>query len=251
MPVFGDQQVIGLTIQEARSTYASSVNSQWPAGTLGVTQDGRWFRFARAGASTLVPGNVLAGPAPVTNHVGNTAVATAAGLNTVTFTQGGTAITQNQYKDGWLVVSVTPGAGFTYGISDHAAVGSAASNAYPLAPGESVQVALTTTSRLDLISNPYRGVIQAPITTLTSNPVGVAVSAPTTGQWCWIQVQGVCGVLTSGTLIIGENAISPAGAAGAVGPNSSGGSETEVVIGQVVRVAATTAWSSIDLKLLS
>ncbi len=222
-------------------------------GTLAanlVKKDGQWFAFCQNGGSTLVPGNVIAAPAIQTNHVGNTATATAAGATTVTFTQGATAVTQNEYKDGYLVVSVTPGAGYTYKISSHDAVGSAASYAWPLAPGESIQVALTSTSRLDLIPNPYRGVIQAPVTTLTSQPVGIAVSAPLANGYAWLGVKGIFGVLTSGTLIIGEQAISPAGAAGAVGPNSSGGSEVEVIIGRVARVAATTAWSSIQVNFL-
>ena len=251
MPIYGDQQVVPLTLAQTRLVGTSAINGQFPAGTLGVTQDGRWFAYARNGAATLVPGNVIAGPAPVTNHVNNTATATAAAVNTVTFTQGATAVTQNQYKDGYLSVSVTPGAGYLYGISDHNAVASATSYAWPLAPGETVQVALTTTSRLDLIANPYRGVIQCPATTLTSQPVGVAVSAPTSGQWCWIQVKGTANVLTEGTVIIGEPVVAPTGTAGACGPGANGaGFQLTPVIGRVARVAATTAWSAIDLNLL-
>lgn len=252
-------QIVQLTNAEIRNTYAGATSGasllsgeRYPVGTLGTTQDGRWFRFAQNGGVTLVPGNLLCGVAPVTNHVGNTATATAAGATTVTFTQGNTAVTQNQYKDGYLVISVTPGAGYSYPISSHDAVPSATAYAWPL-NADSVQVALTTTSRIDLVANPYRGVIQAPATVLISNPVGVAVSAPTANQYCWIQVEGVCGVLTAGTLVAGNRAVNAYATAGAVAPETAvaATSATENTIGQVVRVAASTAWSTIDLHLLS
>jgi hypothetical protein len=246
-------QIVQLTNSEVRSVYTGLIaGERFPVGTLGTTQDGRWFRFARNGGSTLVPGNVVSGVAPVTNQVGNTATATAAGATSVTFTQGATAITQNQYKDGYLSISVTPGAGYIYPISDHPAVASATANTYRL-NGDSVQVALTTTSRIDLVANPFRGVIQAAATTLTSNSVGVAVSAPTSGQYCWVQVEGPANVLTAGTLIVGQRAVTPTGVAGAAGPETAtaANSKTESTIGQVMRVAADTAWSTIDLHLLS
>lgn len=254
-------QIVQLTAQEVRQTYTGGTTpgagllsgERYPVGTLGTTQDGRWYRFAQNGGSTLVPGNVICGPAPVSDYVNNTATATAVGATTVTFTQGATAITQNYFKDGWMSISVTPGAGYMYGISSHDAVGSATSYAWPLAPGESIQVALTTTSRIDLIPNPYRGVIQAPATTLTSTPVGVAVSAPIANAYCWIQVEGMANVLTAGTLVIGNRAVAQTGTAGACGPETATAatSKTEVTIGTVARVAASTAWSAIDLRLLS
>jgi hypothetical protein len=96
-------------------------------------------------------------------------------------------------------------------------------------------------------------VIQCPATTIGSNPVGVAVSAPTTGQYCWIQVEGAANVLTAGTLIVGNRAVAPTGTAGACGPETATAatSKIESTIGQVLRVAATTAFSTIDLHLLS
>lgn len=253
-------QIVQLTNQEVRNTYVAATTGptllsgeRWPVGTLGTTQDGRWYRFCQNGGTLLVPGNVICGPAPVSDYVNLTATATAVGATTVTFTQGATAITQNQFKDGWLSVSVTPGAGYIYGISSHNAVGSATSYAWPLAPGESIQVALTTTSRLDLIPNPYRGVIQAPATTLTSTPVGVCVSPIPADDYGWIQVQGMANVLTAGTLVIGNRAVAQTGTAGACGPETATAatSKTEVTIGTVARVAASTAWSAIDLRLLS
>lgn len=240
---------VDLAEGEAFATYAAT-DERWPCGTIGHVGSGRLFRFAKAGGATLVIGNVIQAAAPVANHVNLTAVATAIGATTIDCALGATAAVIDQYKDGYVSVSVTPGAGQVYVIKTHPANAGSATLTVTLQPGAGVRVALTTTSRIDLITNPYRGVIQAPVTTLTAQVVGVAVSAPTTTKYCWIQTRGIASVLTSGTVIIGEQVISPAGAAGAVGPNSGGGSETESIVGRVARVAATTAWSSIDLSIL-
>ena len=85
-------------------------------------------------------------------------------------------------------------------------------------PGHTLRRALTTTSRMDLVNHPYSRVIQSPATTVAAVPVGVAVSAPTTLLYCWVQTAGVCGVLTSGTAIGGDVVGTGLGTAGAVGP---------------------------------
>ena len=249
MPNVGYSKVLEIPDGEQYNVYAAT-NERYPIGTLGVLQDGRAYRFAKAGGATLVPGNVLAAQVPLANHVDLTGIATALGSTSTTVVLGATAVTKDQYKDGFVSVSVAPGSGQTYSIGAHDAVASSGTFIIPFQSGNVIRgAAITTTSRLDLIPNPYKAVIQAPVTTITSAPVGVAVSAPTSGQHCWVQVLGVASVLTSGTLIVGNRAVTPAGAAGAAGPETAvaANSKIEITIGRVLRVAATTAWSTIDL----
>ena len=248
MPNVGYDFVLELAPGEQYKTYTTEA---FPVGTVGYQQDGRAYKFAQAGGSTLVVGNVLTAPVPVSTHQNLTAVATAVGARTIACALGNTNnLAVNQYKGGILAVSVTPGGGDAYGLMAHVAAALSTTLVANLADGEAVRTALTTTSRLSLVANPYRGVIQAPISTLTSQPVGICVSAPTTTKFCWVQTRGLANVLTSGTVIIGEQVISPAGAAGAVGPNSSGGAEVESIIGRVVYVAADSAWSTVDLNVI-
>lgn len=253
--------VTEITNQEMRTIYTGGTSGanllsgeRFPVGMLGTTQDGRWFRFAQNGAgSALVAGSMYTGPVLQTNHVNNTATATAVGAKTVTFTQGGTAITRNFYKGGTLTVDVTPGGGYSYGIDAHDAVGSATSYAYPLAPGESIQVALTTTSRLSLVSNPWRNLVICPTTTLAAAPAGVAVSLIASNGFGWLQTIGNCSVLTDGTVIIGNLVVSPStNTAGAVVAESATAATTviEVPVGTVTRAAASTAFSTINLSLM-
>lgn len=249
-----------ITNQEARTIRAGATAGAallsgefFPVGMLATTQDGRWYRFAQNGAgATLVAGSIYTGPVLVTNHVNNTATATAVGATTVTFTQGGTAITRNFYKGGTMTIDVTPGGGYTYGIDSHDAVGSAASYAYPLAPGESIQVALTTTSRISLVSNPYRNLVIAPTTTLAAAVAGVAISLVAVNGFGWIQTKGNAAVLTDGTVIIGNEVYSPstntAGACVAEGA-SEAVHNIQKQIGAVLRAAASTAFSTVNLDI--
>lgn len=217
---------------------------RWPLGTQLIMQDGRKYRFAMAGASLLVIGDLLQNAATVANDVGRTAIAAALGARSPTLTTGG-AVTANAYAQGYFVVDVDPGKGL-YCIDNHLAGTTA--TAYNLAAGHAIRVAaLTTTSRVSLIPNPYKSVIQFPATTPTGAAAGVAVSAIGAKGSGWIQTAGNAAVLTSGTLVVGNMAVSIIGA-GAVGPT---GSTTPLVaqqiVGQVVRVAANAAWSTIRL----
>ena len=217
--------------------YSTYTDQRWPLGTQLVLQDGRKFRFAQAGGSTLVPGNVLTAAANIANHVDTTAVASAAGSTSPQTTLGATAATINQYAEGYAVVVTTPDLGRTYKIDNHAAVASAGVLTANLVGGYSVITAWTTSSRVSLIKNSYHAVIQAPITTLTAAPVGVAVTAPTTTVYCWVATSGLCGALYSGTLVLGNNASAVVAAAGATGPSAA---STTAVIGRVQQVAAGT-----------
>jgi len=222
---------------------------RWPLGTKLSIQDGRTFRFAKAGGTILVVGDLLTAAANVANDVGRTGIATAAGSRAPTLTTGG-AVTANFYAEGFWNTSVTPGGGESRKIDNHLAGTTA--TVYNLAPGHSIGTAITTTSRIDLIKNPYDAVIQAPVTTTTGAPVGVAVTAIAATTGCgWIQTKGMAAVLTSGTVVLGSP-VNNIQVAGAVGPPENTTVATlakQHVVGICQRVAASGAWSSILLSL--
>jgi len=232
---------------EQYNTYAAA-SQRWPFGTALRAQDGRMYRFARAGGATLVIGDLLTAAANVANDVGRTGIAAAVGSRAPTLTMGG-ATTANLYAEGYWQNSVTPGGGDSYVIDNHLAGTTAV--AFNLAQGHAIRTAITTTTRVDLIQNPYKGVIQTPVTTTTAAPVGVAVSAPTTTLHCWIQTQGMASVLTSGTVVLGSP-VNNIQVAGAVGPPENTTVSTlakQLVVGICQRVAASGAWSDVYLTL--
>lgn len=178
-----------------------------------VNGSGR-FRFCKAGASNLVAGNWIQSPAQVANHQNIAPTATfAIGATAVTVTLGATAATANQYAGGQIVVTITPGLGQAINISGHPAADSGATLSLTLE--EPLRVALSTTTRVDLVPNQYNGVIQSPVTTLTGTAVGVATYIITAAEYGWLQVGGLAGALIAGTPAVGSALVLPGTAAGA------------------------------------
>lgn len=194
--------------------FVSSATPVHRLGTRAVDQDGRVFRYVKAGAADLVAGNVLQSPAITANHLANTPPAVAVGATSFTYTPGATLGTAGQYNDGFLQVDTTPGNGYTYGVSSHLAFASA--TAFTLNLKDPIQVALTTSSRVGLIANKYNGVIQLPVTTATGTIVGIATYIITANQYGWIGTWGQFSVLTTGTPALGAMVMGPGTVAGAV-----------------------------------
>lgn len=194
--------------------YDSSTTQAHQLGARMADNYGRIFRYAKAGGSALVAGNVVQGPAQVTTHQVMTPSAAAIDAVEVSATLGATnAVTANQYTDGFLVIDTTPGNGYAYVIKSHPAAAASAACVFTLA--EPLKVALTTSSRVSLVANAFNGVIQAP-TTLTGTPVGVAIHPAAAGEYTWIQTHGLCPVLCAGTPAVGSAVGVPGSAAGAV-----------------------------------
>jgi len=195
--------------------YTSSATQYHKLGERLVTTDGRVFRYVKAGAVDLVAGNWIQSPAQIGNHQ-NLAVANASiGDSTITVTLGGTAATENYYAGGQAVVTITPGLGQAINIIGHPAQTSG-SGTLVLTLGEPLRVALTAANtKIDLVPNQYRGVIQNPVTTLTGACVGVAVYIIAASEFGWLQRSGLCGALIAGTPAVGAAIVVPGTAAGA------------------------------------
>lgn len=198
--------------------HSSSATPAHAPGTRVTSNDGRVYRYAKAGAVDLVAGNAIQAPAPVANHLNTTAVAAAVGDLALTSALGATAATAGQYSGGWAVISTGPGNGYAYRIAGHAAVLS--SGNITVALEDPVQVALTTSSRIDFYANDYVGVIQTPVTTLTGAVVGGAVYPVTAAQWGWIQTRGTFAGLIDGTPAVGQALSCPGAVAGGFAINS-------------------------------
>lgn len=192
-----------------------------PSITLGAryeAPDGRVYRYVRAGASALVAGNVVQAPAEDTADQNIAGTTTAVGATEIT--TGAMTVTANQYAGGYVTVTVTPGLANTYRIKSHAAYTAAAAT---FLLDEPILVALTSTSRLDFIPNPYNGVVACP-TTRTSAIVGVAVNDITASRYGWVQVHGPCNVLNdaAGALTVGVSVMPSTSVTGAVRLQTAG-----------------------------
>lgn len=212
-------------------------------GVRAVTGDGREFRFITAGGVTLIPGTLLQASAQIANHqnLAPTAVA-AIGATSVTVTLGATAATVNQYSGGWALITVTPGQGYMYQISSHPAA--ALSTTLTLTLTDALIVALSTASRVDLIANPYNGVIINP-TAASSCPVGAAVFGITNAYYGWIQTKGVTNLLADGAVTVGTSLVASNATAGAV----EAGTGVQALVGTAVTDISTTEYGAVNINL--
>lgn len=213
--------------------------------------DGRRFRYAKAGAVAVVVGKLYQAPIPVTNHVLQTAVAAAAGARTFDLALGATAITADQYRDGYVVVDLATNTGFghMYQIQTHGAVASSGTFSIPLR--SPLQVAIDTTANsVSLIPNNYSGVILAVATTPTAVLAGVAAGPIPIGQFGWVQVAGVAKCLGVTPIAATGHYCMVATTTGAVMEQSTAVSATVPNVGQVLQGVVTASYSTINITYL-
>ena len=213
--------------------------------------DGRRFRYAKAGAVAVVVAKLYQAPIPITNHVLRTPSAAAVGDRTVTIALGATAATENQYRDGDLVVDLATNTGFghIYQIGNHKAIASSGSFAVPLR--SPVQVAISTqATSVSLVPNNYSGVILAIATTPTASLAGVSVKPIPIAEFGWIQVAGNCMCLSEDNGAVSMTAgyqCMVGVTTGSVMPQATAVSLTVPNVGSVIRAAATGEYSTICL----
>lgn len=226
----------------------SSATPAHPIGTRAVDDTGRVFRYVKAGAVDLVAGNVLQSPAIVALHLANTPPVVAIGATSFSYTPGATGGVADLYQDGFLQVDTAPGPGYTYGVAGHAAI--TASVAFTLNLKDPIQVALTATSRVGLIQNKYRGVIQMPVTTATGTAVGIATYVITANQYGWIGTWGQFSVLIAGTPALGAIVMAPGAVAGAAEIIVAAGTLIVAqILGSMSQVGVAGKFNYVDVKI--
>lgn len=237
----GDLQIVAADL-----THNSSIQMH-NLGERAVTPDGRSFRYVKVGATATVTGKLYQAPAEVTNHQNLAPTAdVAAGDLSFTVTLGATAATANQYAGGWAVVTVTPGVGQMLKIKSHPAANASATLLLTLE--DPVGVALTTAaSKIDLVPNPYNGIILNP-TTASSSSVGSAVQIITANQYGWLQVGGPSCLLADGDLTVGTTVVASNAVAGAV-ESGADATDTQQVIGKAMTGVANTEYGAVMLFL--
>ena len=202
----------------AQPIYSSSASQLHGLGERAVI-GGQVFRYVKAGTTALVVGNALQAPVQDVDHDQLVATAAAIGAETITVTTGSSAVTLNQYADGWATIAVTPGLGYQYPIKGHPAAATTATCVLTL--GRPVEVALTTSSRVTLTMNPHKGVIQHPVTTASGVPVGGAVYPIAISEFGWIQSNGPGAGLIAGTPAVGQPVTTTGAVAGALTVHSA------------------------------
>lgn len=207
-------------------------------GSVAETADGRVFRYDSAGASNLAAGLANVTPAKVANHTNIAVAAAVVGARQVTVTVGATAATQDQYKDGFLVVIDVAGQGVAYRISGNSVIGSSGSGVVNLE--ESIATALTASSKVSLVPSVYGASIVHPggaSTFICNGSNNVAVTAL---SFYWSQTAGMASVLSDGVIAKGTGAILTA--------NAVPGAITTEAAATVVQRVGTAPEATVDTK---
>ena len=228
--------------------FSSSALKYAELGARAVDGNGREFRYIKAGGVALVPGTLLQSSAEDTAHqnlapTANYTASTVTPVTSIQVTLGASAVTANQYQDGWVIVTTSTGAGYQYQISSHPAAEASATLVLNLADPLLANLA-SASSKIDLVANTYSAVVINP-TTATSAPIGAAVYPVAIGQYGWAQVKGPASVLADGAVTVGTGVVASNGTAGAVEALTG----VQAPVGTAITGIATTQYGAINLDL--
>jgi hypothetical protein len=172
----------------------------------------------------------------------------AIGATSFTYTPGAATGVANQYAGGWLQVDTTPGNGYTYEVSGHAAI-AGLDRVHAEPEGRD-----SGRAHRQLPRGPDRKRLQErhsvnPTTTATGIVAGVATYIITAAQYGWIQTWGMCSTLINGTPGVGIGVVISATTAGAVDVAAVGAEINVRIIGHMMQVGVSTKLNMVNLKL--
>lgn len=185
------------------SIYEAKTNPAAAVGTRGFLNDGRVFYYVRhTGSSALARGKLLVRGDVVPNHqnLATDESLVSVGMTTLaagSVTPGATAITADQYAEGYLVVTDGGGEGTYYKIRSNTAFTSATADG-TIDLYDPIAVAFDANTTVSLHTNAYDNP-QESVTDQQDVMAGVPVftipAGDTTTQYGWVQTWGECPVL--------------------------------------------------------
>lgn len=241
----------------AQDMFGTAITKPYhPFGQIGMSRDGRIFRYASAGATDLVVGNIIQSAAPIPNHLALTSAAQNIGDGgagaPIVVTPGATAGAANLYAEGTLMIDTTPGNGYTYRINGHLAITASTAFNLLLDPDDRIQVALTTSSRYGLHHNPYKTVIVS-ATTATAFTCGgcnaIITGNGTAENYGWLQTRGPFAGLINGTPAVGTGLVISATTAGALDVAAVAAEINVRIIARAMQVGVSTKNNAVFLLL--
>ena len=234
---YGDEKVTGTT-------------QLHPMSTRMVLPDSRVFYYGQTdGAQTA--GAICQSAVGIANHDMDLAVNTAsAGDKSLSITIGGTAATEDQYKDGYVYVNDGTGEGHIYKILQHDAINSSAAGTFNLYDGDAIVTGFAAAAIVGLAKNPYKDFIVYP-TTPTGHAVGVVATDFDDDDFGWVQTWGPAAVLCDVAFVIGNHVRVSDNTAGSGEPlDRDGTHENEETIGVASLIApVTTDYGYVNLTI--
>jgi hypothetical protein len=224
--------VAQITDQDLRSTNSSRA-SGLKLGQVGVTVDGRVYRYAQAGGTDLDPGKLCVNSDANADVVNKTVARTySAGTQEVVIDAGG-AITADDYRDGTLAISDATGEGVLSRVVGNTTTSGAAELTVTLA--EPIPVAMTIdVSEATLLKSPWDDIVIS-ATDQADMPVGVPNTLIDDADYGWVQTGGPCAVWADEAVTRGQALTIGTGTAGQVEALDAAG-EPQIGIAQIALV---------------
>jgi hypothetical protein len=193
-------------------------------GALGQTGDGRKFRYVSfGGTSTIAPGLFVQTPALTANYQalaltatatsgGNTVAQLANGSTSLVVTLSGTAVTQDQFAEGYIDVIVGGASSdtghYTYKVKGNTAQTSTTGlvTVYLAEPTRHTTALVPGTDTANLRISDYQGVVSSTTAAFTAGLTTMPVpNTATVTNYGWVQTYGDCVVLNDagGTITVG------------------------------------------------
>jgi len=212
--------------------YAESATQLFPLGTK-MIQGERVWRYCKNAATALNIAAPLQSAATVHAEMDDDIVvgATAAigdyivSLTSTTNLAAAPLSTTDGIAEGYLIVNDAAGEGQMYKIKSHALFSGTAKSLFTLY--DPLTIALTTSSQVGLIQNPYANVV-ASKAVMTGMFVGVPLIAVTLSYYFWSQTGGPAPVLANAAVALGTSVVVGTTAATA---DPGAAATTEVIIG--------------------
>lgn len=203
--------------------YEQSADKKAHLGSILIDENGRFFRYALAGAVDLLGGSLVQSATTLTSsHVsGRTTVATLSGdsntkgAKTVRLTTGTTNFTGNDFAGG-VFANVTSTAGTGIGVAGHSDVTTSSSTTKDVILKHRLPATLLVgASRGMIYSNLYNGVVAVPNTGATKPALGIPQFDVTAGYYFWLLARGLGICRRKGTPVEGQPLM----------PNTAGGGD--------------------------
>ena len=226
--------------------FTESATALFPLGTK-LQYGDRTFRYASAGEA-ITAGLLCEGAALSHANHRDVAVQAAAakGATTINLTISTTAVTANQFDEGYLHVNDVAGQGQLLKIKSHGTgTGTVAFVTY-----DPVFTALTTSSKVDLVLAPYSGALIANTTGVNAT-LGVTTIDTQANYFFWMQTGGPASVLVADAVaVLGQPLVRNVGTTGAARAIDSDADTLNGIIGTAMLTNGTgdnaMVWLNLD-----
>jgi hypothetical protein len=183
-------KLTGPTMLLSSETQSSSAVKEHSLGQLGMTSDGRKYRYCRAGAAVLVTGDSYSTAAQDAQFEAMALASNAAiGATEISFVLGTTTVAAHDFDEGFLMVASGTGIGQSSRILSHTT--GTSGQTITAVIEDPLVVGLTTagSSTITIVKNPYDDVVIQAVTP-TGPCIGIASYPIPATEYGWLQTGG-------------------------------------------------------------